>query len=285
MESSSAVESFGAAMLMCVVLLLLASPVIYAGWKNRNRFQNLRSIESNFKNSDIGDYVLLSGQIECISQNIRSPFQSEYCCLSMWDVSTLNRTGNLGAGFYWSQEAVGIDACDISVSTDSKNVRIKNISNEKTLDADEKIKRSIMADSTSKFSSVEIQLDDSSFSEKIRPTEESKYEDFDESFSFTRPSKDSYGIIGSILSKVRTPEGTTRYREYNFKEGDKLTIIAKKTSEGLSYESSESVNPLISPDSISSITRKYRLAYLFQLYFVPSFCIIFSGLLGYGAYL
>jgi hypothetical protein len=287
MTSSGLIESIGAATMMCTVLLILGSPLIYAGWKNRKRFRELSSINSNFNNSTVGDYIIISGDIKSSTGIISSPFQSNNCCLAMWDISSLKRRGTLGAGFVWSQEALGIKSKDLVISTDSGDVKVKKLSNQKVLDSSEKIKRSLMADSTSKFSSIEIELDYECFEDKVKPIEESptNYKDFTDELDFKRSVKDQYGIIGKVLSKLRTPSGTTRYREKVFQKGDSISIIGCRTKDGVAFVESDSISPLVSSKPVSKILRKYRLSYLFQMYFIPIFCVCFSAFLGYGAYL
>lgn len=285
--SSGPAESVGSAMLMCIVLLILSSPIIYAGWKNRGRFQELSSIESRPSDSSVGDYVLFSGRIRSISESIRSPLRGNSCCLAMWDICELKRRGTLGAGYVWSQEALGMKGGELVVDTEEGDVKVDGLSDKKVLNAGEKVKRSLMADSTTKFSSVEMELDQESFEERARPTEEDhgEYEDFSDGLGLDRTTIESYTIIGRLLSKLRTPEYTTRYREATFQTGDEISIIAKKGEDGVKFVESDSVSPLVSSRSISKILRRYRLAYLFQLYIIPIFCIGFSAILGYGAYL
>lgn len=272
--------------MMLVVLLVLSSPLIYAGWKNKNRFGKLSSVNSEWQDSSTGETVAVSGRITKSSEQIKSPFQSKVCSLVMWDISTLKRRGTLGAGFVWSQEAIGIDGNKLVISTDDRDINVDGISNQKVLSSSEKVKRSLMADSTSKFSSAEIELDDESFEHRARPTKDNKnrYKKFESNIKFERPERDDYTLIGKILAKLRTPEYTTRYRERTFEKGDKISVIGKKTSEGISFVSSESTSPLISSSSISDILLKYRVSYTFQLYGIPIFCILISATLGYTSY-
>jgi hypothetical protein len=205
----------------------------------------------------------------------------------MWDISSLKRRGTLGTGFVWSQEALGIKSKDLVISTEHGDVKVKKLSNQKVLDSSEKIKRSLMADSTSKFSSIEIELDEECFENKVEPTEQppKNYKRFTTGLDFERYLKDGYGIIGRVFSKLRTPSGTTRYREKVFQKGDSISIIGRRTEDGVSFVESESMSPLVSSKPVSKILRKYRLSYIFQMYFIPLFCVGFSAFLGYGAYL
>lgn len=283
---SGLVESLGAGALLCSVLLILGSPMIYAGWKNRGRFRKISSIPHELENASVGDQVVVSGNIDKSSKSADSPFQSEDCQLAMWDICRLKRRGTLGAGFVWSQQAIGMKGEQVVVNKSDSNVRVDGLSCEKVLGSSEKIKRSLMADSTTKFSSIEIELDDEGFEKKVEPIKEApvRYSRFTDKLGFERPSRDSYGLIGRVSSKLRTPSDTTRYREAVFQSGDKISVIGKKTRNGLSFESSESMNPLISSKHISKIERKYRRAYLFQLYFIPVFCVLFSAVMTYGSY-
>lgn len=283
---SSLVESLGAGFLLCFVLLTLGSPIIYAGWKNRERFRNISSIPRELENASVGDQVAISGNVDKSSKRTDSPFQSKNCQLAMWDICRLKRRGTLGTGFVWSQEAIGIRSHQMIIETSDGNVRVDNLSCKKVLGSSEKVKRSLMADSTTKFSSIEIELDDEGFEKKVEPVKEApvQYSRFTDKLAFERPRRDSYGLIGRVLTKLRTPSDTTRYREAVFQSGDEISVIGKKTRNGLSFESSESMNPLISSKHISKIEQKYRRAYLFQLYFIPVFCVLFSAVMTYGSY-
>lgn len=119
----------------------------------------------------------------------------------------------------------------------------------------------------------------------MTPTEDEKYKQLIDRLGFNRPTKNSYTIVGRLTSKVRTPTDTTRYREKVFEPGDKISVIGKKTDKGVSFVSSGSMEPVISSRSTDNILRKYRRAYVFQLYAVPIFCVLFAALLGYGAYI
>lgn len=287
LSTSTALESIGASILMLIVLLVLSSPLIYAGWKNKSRFDKLSSVNSKWESSSEGEPIAMSGRIKSSSERIESPFNAKICSLAVWDISTLKRRGTLGAGFVWSQEAVGIDGNELVIETDNRDINVDRISSEKVLDSGEKLKHSLMADSTSKFSCVEIELDDESFEDRTKPTgvNSNRYENFESDIKFERPERDDYSSIGKILAKLRTPEYTTRYREKTFEKGDKISVIGKRTSDGISFVSSESTSPLISSSSISDILLKYRMSYTFQLYFIPTFCILVSATLGYSSYI
>lgn len=287
LSTSTALESIGASIMMLIVLLVLSSPLIYAGWKNKSRFDKLSSANSKWESSSEGEPIAMSGRIKSSSERIESPFNAKICSLAVWDISTLKRRGTLGTGFVWSQEAVGIDGSELTIDTGDRNINVDRISNQKVLSSSEKVKRSLMADSTSKFSSVEIELDDESFEDRTKPTEDNsdRYENFESDIKFERPERDDYSSIGKILAKLRTPEYTTRYREKTFEKGDKISVIGKRTSDGISFVSSKSTSPLISSSSISDILLKYRMSYTFQLYVIPTFCILVSATLGYSSYI
>lgn len=284
---SSLGESIVSAMFMCIVLLALSSPLIYAGWKNRDRYYELSSVNTDFKESAINKPVFVSGKIDNVSKKIESPFRSKKCSLAMWDISVLKRIGKLDTGIVWSQYCMGIIGDNITINTGDQDVKIRGLNTTKILDSKEKIKRSLMADSASKFSSVEIELDSQSFENKVRPKEETpkEYQSFTDNIRFNRPRRDSYNLIGKILCKLRTPRDTTRYREKIFNNGDKVSIIGMKLEDGIKFKKCEDISPLLISKTRNQILRKYRIAYVFQLYIVPIFCILFSTLMGYAAYL
>lgn len=284
---SSIGESIASAIFMCIVLLALISPLIYAGWKNRNRYYELHSVNKDFKETSVNNPVFVTGTINNVSKKIESPFRSKKCSLAMWDICVLKRMGKLDTGIIWSQYCIGITGDSIKLDTGNERLTIRDLSNTKILNSKEKIKKALMSDSTTKFSSVEIELDNQSFENKVRPKDEpdKKYRDFTDNIRFDRPTKDSYSLIGKILCKLRTPRDTTRYREKVFESGDKITIIGKKTNNGLCFKKCGDISPLITSKTRSKILRKYQMAYIFQLYIIPIFCVLFSALMGYAAYL
>lgn len=288
MASSGLLESIGSASMMCIVLLTLSSPIIYAGWKNRNRFQKLSSVNTNFRKCSIDDPVAISKEIKDTSKLINSPFRSKNCCISIYDICTLRRRGTLGVGFVWSQECIGIRGDEIVIGNNGNNISVNNLSHHKTLNTNEKIKRTLVSDSTNKFSSIEMELENNNcFEDKIEPTEDTpvNYSDFIDNTRFKRPTKESYNFIGRIFRRLRTPSDTTRHREKVFQVGDHITVLGTKSRNGVSFSSSESIDPLISSKPMTEILRKYRMSYIMQLYIIPLSCILFSAILGYGAYI
>lgn len=284
---SSLIQTAGSGTLLLSVLLTLTSPMIYAGWKSKERFDRLSSIPDGIEEASVGDQVSVSGNVGRSSTKTESPFQSKNCELAMWDICRLKRRGTLGAGFVWSQEAIGMRDDRVVIETGDDSVRVHNLSCQEVLDSSEKIKRSLMADSTTKFSSIEIELENCEFEERFEPINEppAKYDELTDELTFEKPSRNSYDSIERAFRKLRTPSNTTRYRESVFQKGDRISVIGKKTKNGLSFESSESTNPLISSRPVSDIKRKYRRAYIFQLYSIPILCVVFSAVMTYGSYI
>lgn len=281
--SSGAPESVGATIIMCLTLLAISSPIMYAGWKNKQRFEQVS--EAREGNQD--DTIIVSGSIKNASDRIVSPFESENCSITLWDVSTLMRTGTVGSKSVWSQEIVGIQAGELVIEDDGEDVAVTGFSDERKLDTGDQIKRALVKDTTSKFSSVEMELESDCFEKIFEPVDSLSYQykKFAEDKRIERATKDSYDFLGKLLRRIRVPSDSIRYREKNFEEGDNLTIIGRNTDNGVLFEETEEMSPLISSKPISKILRRYRLAYILQLYCVPIICVLFSGLMGYAAYL
>lgn len=281
--SSGAPESVGAAIIMCLTLLAISSPIMYAGWKNKQRFEQVS--EAREGNQD--DTIIVSGSIKNASDRIVSPFESENCSITLWDVSTLMRTGTVGSKSVWSQEVVGVQAGDLVIEDDGEDIAVTGFSDERKLDTGDQIKRALVKDTTSRFSSVEMELESDCFEKIFEPVDSLSYQykKFAEDKRIERVTKDSYDFLGKLLRRIRVPSDSIRYREKNFEEGDNLTIIGRNTDNGVLFEETEEMSPLISGKPISKILRRYRLAYILQLYCVPIICVLFSGLMGYAAYL
>lgn len=294
--TSGAAESAVAAGFMCLVLLAVSSPVTYAGWKNEQKYQELSEILSG--EPSVGEYTAVSGTIQSDSNTVNSPFQSDECQLTLWEISVLHRI----SAPEWSQQAVGINGGSLTLELDSngngsrngndavnREITVQNLSHRKLLDSSEKLKRSLIADSTSKFGSVEMEFEISNpgHEKKVNPTNDSPqaYTEFSRTIGFERDKKESLGIYATILSQILTPSYTTRYRETNFQSGDTLHVVGKKLPSAISFESSDSTNPFISSTPLPQVLNKYRVYYLIQFYGAPLLCLLISAVLGYAAYL
>lgn len=283
--SSSVIEGIAGGMIMCATLLAISTPIMYAGWKNKQRFNQVREARSNKDDND--DSVVVSGSIKRASNEVMSPFRSEDCSIAMWDVSNLTRTAASGSEAAWSQELIGVKSNEVVVDDNGKEVKIKPFSEERLLGAGDQAKRALVKDTTSRFSSVEQAINSDSFERIFEPidTLRSPYRRFTNSKNIDRVSVNSYDLSTKVMSRIRTPTDSIRYREKTFQVGDHLTIIGRETNSGVSFEETDLVSPLISGKPISKILRKYKLAYTLQLYCIPAICVLFSSLLGYGAYI
>jgi hypothetical protein len=270
-----------------MVLLAVSSPFMYAGLKNKNRYYELSSIDKDFEMASINDLVFVSGEIGNVSEKIESPFRSKKCSLAMWDISVLKRFGKADSSTIWSQSCIGLIGDNTMIDTGDQEIKVKDLNSTEIFNSKDKMKRSLVTDSASEFASIEMELDNQSFQRNVKPIDEPprEYRDFTEDIRFDEPNKDSYTLIGKILCKLRTPRDTTRYREKVFNTGDSITIIGKKSKNGVLFEKSKNINPLLMSKTRSQILRKYRISYVFQLYTVPILCILFSVLMGYAAYL
>lgn len=284
---SSPVKSIASAILLCMVLLAVSSPLIYAGLKNRNRYSEFSSISKDFDTASLNEPVFISGKICNMSDKIESPFRSKECSLAIWDISVLKRFGRADSSSIWSQSCIGLIGDKTMIDIGDEKIKIRNLNSTEFFNSEDKMRRTLVTDTTNEIGSIEMELDNHSFENKVSPIDESpeRYQDFTKNIRFDKPNKNSYNLIGKVLCKLRTPRDTTRYREKVFTTRDNITVIGKKSKDGILFEKSEGIDPLLMSNTRSQILRKYRISYVFQLYIVPILCISFSALMGYAAYL
>lgn len=280
--SSTPGESIGAGMLLLLVLLALSSPIAYGGWKNKQRYHELSAISDDLAAATPGECVSVSGTISRRSQQVRSPYQSQSCAVALWDIAQFS-----GDRRGWETKAIGIIAGELQLITDDGQVVVSGLSREKTLTTTEMIKRPLTTDASSAIASVQIELGRSSTERRFRPSQEppEPYRTQAKTAGIDIPIAEPPGRLKRVLSTLRTPADTSRYRKSVFQSGDQMTIVGKKTETGLSFESADSVQPIVSSRPLPALRKKYRFYGAVQLYGIPAVCVVLAALAAYGAYL
>lgn len=277
-------ESLAVGFLFSLILLFVGSPIIYSGFKKRQRHHELSEIPTELSDAVPGESVVVSGTVSSRSGKIESPYRSQSCALALWDTASLVRSN----GSQWVSRAAGVSAGELVITAHSGRVPIRNISQRRTTTTTAEVGRSILfPDATSGLDFVKQQLRRTSFERRFRPTDElpDRYRSHNREIGFDRRTRESYDTLGTILEKLLTPSGTVRYRELTFQTGDKITAVGKMTQNGIVFEPAESVHPIVSSVPLSSLLRRYQRQYMLQLYGFSALCLLFSGLLAYAVYL
>lgn len=278
--ASTAGESIAAGTLLLFVLLAIGSPIMYGGWKNRQRYQQLSQVSDDLQQATLGESVAVSGTISDRSEPVESPYQSQSCRIALWDIARYNSRS-------WTLEAVGISASELLIVTDDESVSVTGLSRQQRLTATEQVKSLVTTDARSAFASVLLELGRSSFATRFTPDQKitEPYQTHAERIGVDLPDRDTYGIIQTVASTFRTPTDTVRYRESTFQSGDKLTVVGTKTRRGVSFETAASTQPVISSQPLSVLRKKYRRYSRLQLYGIPVVFFLISAVAAYGAYL
>jgi hypothetical protein len=282
-SSGSLGEALAVGVLFGIVLLLVVTPIIYSGFKKRQRHQELSGIPVGLSDAVTGESAVVSGTVSSQSGHIESPYRSQNCALALWDMASLNRSN----GTQWVSRGSGMTGNKLIITADSGHVPVMNISQcrNQTTTA-QMIQSTLFPDATSGLAFLRKELRRASFERRFRPTDElpDRYRSHTQEIGFDRTTRESSDTLGTILAKLLIPSGTVRYRELTFRDGDEITVIGKRTRDGIAFEPAESIQPVVVSASLSSLLSRYRRQYLFQLYGSAAFVLLFSGLIGYLVY-
>ncbi len=282
-SSGSLGEGLAVGILFGIVLLLVVTPIIYSGFKKRQRYQELSGIPAGLSDAVTGEGVVISGTVSSRSGTVASPYRSQNCALALWDTASLNRSN----GTQWVPRGSGITGNELVITADSGRVPVTNISQRRnTTTTAQMVQSTLFPDATSGLAFVRKELHGASFERRFRPTDElpDRYQSHNREIGFDRETRESYDTLGTVLEKLLTPSGTVRYRELTLQDGDEITAVGKKTRDGIAFEPAESIQPVVVSASLSSLLSRYRRQYVFQLYGTAAVVVLFSGLMGYLRY-
>jgi hypothetical protein len=284
-------EAVGSGLLLFMVLIALASPLVYRGWQTRKKYREITGLPSLSSTTvSDGELTKLAGQIKETDERITSPVQSTRCELAFWKVATLRRYDTFNHMSYWSVAGIGIDAETLVIAGETQDIRISNVSREKNLSAADELKHLLGSDENSILDSIATELDPPEFEDRRTPSEErpQKYDELAGRINFEAETPDSPGFFGWILNAVRTPEGTVQFQETTMSAGDTVTVVGRVVdvqNGRVRLQGSESIDPTITQSSPSELEAKHRRAYLIQLYAIPLFVTALSSLAAVGVLL
>jgi len=290
-EAARLGEAISSGLLLFMVLMALASPLVYRGWQTRKEYQEITRLPSlSSATVSDGELAKLSGQIKDTDQKITSPVQSTECELAFWKVATLRRYDIFNHMSYWSVAGIGIDAETLVIAGETKDVRLSNVSRKKNLSATDELKHLLGSGEESILNSIATELDPPEFEDRRTPSEgwPQKYDELGGRIELESETADSPGVFGWVLNAVRTPEGTAQFQETTMSAGDTVTVVGRVVdiqNGRVRLQGSGSVDPIITKSSPSELEAKHRRAYLIQLYAIPVFVTALSSLAAVGVFL
>lgn len=277
------VGTVAAASLLFLVLLAIGSPVVYAGWKQRRQYHELSAVHTSLDDATPGEAVVVSGTVSSRSQTVDSPYRSQSCALALWDTARLSR----GQGTQWILEASGVTAGELLVTVDTEHVPVTGFPRQRRIATTSQKLRSTLGLDGSFERAVDTELSRSGFERQFTPTETltDSYRAHNRDIGFDRPTRDSYDMVGRLLTGLLTPHNTVRYRELTFQSGDEITVVGKKTDDGISFAETGATQPIISSEPLPSRLGRYRRGYTLRLYGLPMCFLLFSALIGYTLFI
>lgn len=284
-------EAVGSGLLLFMILMTLASPLVYRGWQTRKEYREITRLASlSSATVSDGELAKLSGQIKDTNQKITSPVQSTECELAFWKVATLRRYDMFNHMSYWSVAGIGIDAETLVIAGETQDIRISNVSRETNLSATDELRHLLGSGEESILNSIATELDPPEFEDRRTPSEgrPQKYDELGDRIEFEAETTDSPGVFGWILNAVRTPEGTVQFQETTMSAGDTVTVVGRVAdvqNGRVRLQGSESIDPIITQSSPSELEAKHRRTYLIQLYVIPLFVTALSSLVAVGVLL
>jgi hypothetical protein len=290
-ETGGLGEAIGSALLLFMVLIGLASPLVYRGWQTRKTYETVTGLPTpSSAIVDDGDLVKVSGCIKDTTETITSPVQSTSCAVAFWKVGTLRRYDVLNHMSYWSVEGIGIDAEPLVIADGTQEVVISDIDSELHLSVGDELDHLLSSTENSILDSAAEALDPPGFEERRTPSEgwPQAYVALGDRVGIEPETTEPPGLLGRALNRVRVPAGTVQFQERTLGVGDAVTVVgtvAERHPLRLRLRGTESMDPVLTRSSLTELERRLRRAYRIQLYGIPMVVTALSSLAGIGVFL
>ncbi|WP_436934130.1 hypothetical protein [Halovenus marina] len=271
------------------VLLLLSSPLLYRGLKHRTRYRRFRErpVETP-ATATPGETALVTGTAtENERGSISAPLSTDPALLAGWDIHSLHRYDALGVKHAWGQEALGVDTEGFHVRGDGQHVAVPDWSRHDRIEGTERLQLSGVGMMPVEGLDVKgLWLEIASFDSETRVLPGEELSDP------TRRLCSRVGLEGDqstsrllpSLPRLRTPEGTRRFREATIEDGQTVTVVGavreSSTPNGaLQLAEPDDVPPLVSDHSPEELLGRYRRSYR-KIYALVAFILLFASLMG-----
>lgn len=254
--------------LVAAVLLFAASPILYRGVQLRRRYHRLRDLPVETPaTATPGETALVTGTAEAPeSGTVPAPLSDGPAVFAGWVVHELVRTGTLGAGTTWAPDALGADTRGFVLREGEDTVAVSDWSRESVVSDREQFE--VAASGWTAVNGIDadglfIEVEAFDTESRVRPGETPPGPLRRLSSRVGHDTDDSAGRLLPPLPRIRTPEGTLRYRETVVRPGKEVTVLGtvrepEGDGESLRLEAPDQHRPLVTPLSPAELRRRYR---------------------------
>lgn len=259
------------------MLSLVASPILYEGWKHRSRYVRLRdaTVESP-ATADDGQTVLLRGVARADGRRVTAPVSDTDALLAAWDVCRWVRE-RLGTYRYWLPEARGVDVAGFVLSCDGHDVRVSRMERAETVD--DLTDFFTVPNTATGIDVAEIDVEVESFET------ERELSPADAPAAHLRQFADRFDLDPQPQRRELIPftraYGTRRYREATVTAGQDLTVRAavrrpEAPGEPMALDPPADGPMLVSPLPPAALRRRYRRGYWKRFHLFVAVIVVMS---------
>lgn len=255
-------RSLGAATLVAVMLSVLASPLLYKGWKHRSRYRRVANTPVGSPTAvDHEETVLLQGVARSGDQRTTAPITDTKSLLAAWDVSRWVKQ-RLGSTRYWLPEARGVAIAGFTLDRDHEDVRVPPTRRSESVDTLDDFFSVPNTATGIDVQDVDVEVDAFDTEAEQAPDEEPP--------AHRRAFADRIDLDEQPQRRELVPVtrdyGTRRYREATVTAGQPITVRALVRRSDEPGESPVLEPPADGPMLLSTLTpaalqRRYRWAY------------------------
>lgn len=255
-------RAIGTAVLVGAMLSVVASPILYRGWKHRQRYARIRETPVvTPRSAEDGQQVLLTGVARIDGERARAPVSDTDALVAAWDVCRWV-TERLGSRRYWLPEARGVDVAGFVLDCDGHAVRVPAVTREETVDTLGDFFSVPGTDTGIDVAGVDVEVEDFETEVFLPPTDE--------------PAGHLAELTGrlDLDSQPRRRElipftrayGTRRFREATVAEGQQVTVrgVVRRPAapgEDVTLQPPDDAPLLLSALSPAHLQRRYRWGY------------------------
>lgn len=254
--------TLASAALVAGLLSLVASPILYKGWKHRTRYRRVRDTPvASPRTADDGETVLLHGTASVEADRTTAPVTDADALVAAWDVARW-ATERARSTRYWLPEARGVTVAGLVLDCDGEDVRVPPMGRSETVDSLSGF--FTIPDTATGIDAAGIDVEVDAFD-----TERELASD-DDPPAHLQQFTERVGLDSQPQRREFVPftrdYGTRRYREATVSEGQAVTVHATVTpperpGEAMILAAPSEEPLLLSTLSPGDLRRRYRWAY------------------------
>lgn len=261
-EWPTVLGTLASAALVAGMLSLVASPILYKGWKHRTRYHRVRDTPvATPTTADDGQTVLLRGTARAEAERTTAPVTDADALVAAWDVCRWV-TERAGSTRYWLPEARGVDVAGFVIACDGEYGRVPSMDRSETVDSLSGFFTIPDTATGIDVADVDVEVDSFDTERELAPDEDppAHLQQFAE-----RVGLDSQPQRREFVPFTRD-YGTRRFREAAVTEGQAVTVRATvnppETPGGeITLDAPSDESMLLSTLSPTELQRRYRWAY------------------------